>query len=414
MPTIHQQLRFCLVTTFYPPYNFGGDGIFVHQLANELAYLGHKVDVIHCIDSFRSLSHRSLTGNYTDHPNVTVHGLKSKFGVLSPLATQQTGLPLFKSKTLKNIFSKDFDVIHYHNISLLGPKILEYGTGLKLYTMHEYWLICPTHILFKFNRTICMKPWCFACNLIYKRPPQWWRYTDLLEKAIKHVDTFIAPSQFCKKIHLERGLDIPIVHLPNFVPSDDVSDSDYKLPDSRANQKPYFLFVGRLERLKGLQTIIPLFRSYPGAELIIAGKGNYEPQLRMLANGSDNIRFIGHQPKAQLRKIYKHAVALFVPSLCYEIFGLVIIEAFREKTPVIARDIGGLSEMLKNSGGGLTFNTEEDLAEAIEQLLADPSLGHKMGHYGYRSYLKKWTADAHLKQYLSLIHNLQKTTHNKM
>ena len=405
---MHQQLKFCLVTTFYPPYNFGGDGIFVHQLANELACLGHKVDVIHCIDSFRSLSRRGAVGNYTDHPNVTVHGLKSRFGFLSPLATQQTGLPLFKSKAIKTIFLKDFDVIHYHNISLFGPKILGYGTGLKLYTMHEHWLICPTHILFKFNRTICMKPRCFVCSLIHKRPPQWWRYTGLLKKAIKHVDTFIAPSHFCKKIHLERGLDIPIVHLPNFVPSDDISDSDHILPDSRANQKPYFLFVGRLERLKGLQTIIPFFRNHLGAELIIAGEGNYQPQLMKLAKGSDNIRFIGYQSKSQLRELYKYTVALFLPSLCYEVFPLVVIEAFREKTPVIARDIGGLSEVLKDSGGGLTFSTDEDLAEAIEQLLADPSLGHQMGHCGYQSYLNKWTADAHLKQYISLIHNLQK------
>lgn len=397
------------MTTFYPPYNFGGDGIFVHQLANELAYLGHKVDVIHCIDSFRSLSHRSPADNYTDHPNVTVHGLKSRFGFLSPLATQQTGLPLFKSKAIKNIFSKDFDVIHYHNISLFGPKILEYGTGLKLYTMHEYWLICPTHILFKFNHTICTKPRCFVCNLIHKRPPQWWRYSGLLKKAIKHVDTFIAPSQFCKKIHLERGLDIPIVHLPNFVPSDNISDSDHKLPDNRTKQKPYFLFVGRLERLKGLQTIIPFFRNYPEAELIVAGKGNYEHQLRKSAKGSDNIHFIGHQSKGQLKKIYRDAVALFLPSLCYEISPLVIFEAFSEKTPVIARNIGGLSEILEDSGGGLTFNTMENLAEVVEQLLANPSLGHQMGHCGYQSYLKKWTAGAHLKQYISLIHILQKS-----
>jgi hypothetical protein len=48
---IDRPLRFCMITTFYPPYNFGGDGIFVHCLSNELARPGHYVDGIHCIDA---------------------------------------------------------------------------------------------------------------------------------------------------------------------------------------------------------------------------------------------------------------------------------------------------------------------------------------------------------------------------
>jgi hypothetical protein len=46
-------LRFRMITIFYPPYNFGGDGIFVHRLSNQLARPGHEVDVIHCIDAHR-------------------------------------------------------------------------------------------------------------------------------------------------------------------------------------------------------------------------------------------------------------------------------------------------------------------------------------------------------------------------
>ena len=83
-----------------------------------------------------------------DHPNVTVHALASPFGFLSPLLTHQTGRPIFKSSRVKKILAKPFDVIHYHNISLVGgPKILQYGKGIKLYTIHEYWLVCPTHML---------------------------------------------------------------------------------------------------------------------------------------------------------------------------------------------------------------------------------------------------------------------------
>src|SRR5712692_26815 len=105
---MNRALRFCMITTFYPPYNFGGDGIFVHRLSNELARDGHRVDVIHCRDAYRLMAGKEPACGYDDHPNVTVHGLKSPFGFLSPLATQQTGLPLFKSKAIRRILEKGF------------------------------------------------------------------------------------------------------------------------------------------------------------------------------------------------------------------------------------------------------------------------------------------------------------------
>jgi glycosyltransferase involved in cell wall biosynthesis len=47
-------LRFCMITSFYPPYNYGGDGIYVHGLSNALAERGHQVHVIHCLDAYRT------------------------------------------------------------------------------------------------------------------------------------------------------------------------------------------------------------------------------------------------------------------------------------------------------------------------------------------------------------------------
>ncbi len=50
-------------------------------------------------------------------------------------------------------------------------------------------------------------------------------------------------------------------------------------------ERPYFLFVGRLEKIKGLDDVIPVFRDYPGADLLIAGDGEYAAHLRALAAG---------------------------------------------------------------------------------------------------------------------------------
>ena len=394
-----------MITTFYPPYNFGGDGIFVHQLTNELAARGHYVEVIHCIDAYRLMRRPEPTQHYSDHPNVNVHGLKSRLGSFSPLATQQVGSPLLKASRIRRILAKGFDVIHFHNISLIGgPKILEYGTAIKLYTMHEYWLICPTHVLFRFNRAVCTQPHCFTCELSYKRPPQWWRHSGMIQSGIKHIDAFIAPSRFSRDLHHRMGLDAPIVHVPHFIPGIQGKTPPPKRQERpESGQKPYFLFVGRLEKIKGLQTLIPMFLRYQKAQLWIAGEGTYGFALRRLAGGSDNIRFLGHKTKDELQTLYRNAVALVIPSVSLEVFALVILEAFLQRTPVIVRNIGGMPEIIQESGGGFVYETDQDLVMAMEQLITDVAYRDRLGACGHSALYKKWTADAHLTSYLGLI-----------
>ena len=66
-----------------------------------------------------------------------------------------------------------------------------------------------------------------------------------------------------------------------------------------------------------------------------------------------NIEILGHVPHAQLPILYRNAVAVIVPSLNFEGAPLVVIEAFRQHTPVLARKIGALTEMVQESEGGL-------------------------------------------------------------
>jgi len=406
-----------MITTFYPPFSFGGDGIFVQRLSSELARRGHQVDVIHCEDSYRLLARGEITETHEDHSGVVVHRLKSAFGWLSPLATQQTGYPLFKSRRIRQILKADFDVINYHNISLVGgPALLKYGSGIKLYTLHEYWLVCPTHVLFRFNRAPCVKKHCVLCSLTYTRPPQWWRYTPLLKSAVRHVDAFICPDQFTAAKHREMGLDLPIVHIPHFVPFTATQPTQLDTNDTDVRRAlvgdlleiPYFLFVGRLEKLKGLQTIIPAFRRYKRARLLIAGTGTDESYQRKLADSCDNIRFVGYQTGAKLDLLYRNAVAVIVPSINYEVAPpLVIMEGFRQHTPAIVRNLGSMPEIIEESGGGLIYTTGQELISALDKLLEDPTYRNLLGQRAYRALEEKWTPEAYLRKYLGLIHELR-------
>src|SRR6185436_6170417 len=119
------------------------------------------------------------------------------------------GQPYLKLDLIRRLLaSKPYDVIHFHNISLLGPGVLKVQSSspaVKMYTTHEHWLICPMHVLWKFNSRPCEKPECLRCTLIGKRPPQVWRYTGLLKRAARHVDQFVSPSRFTAGMHAERG-----------------------------------------------------------------------------------------------------------------------------------------------------------------------------------------------------------------
>lgn len=401
-------LKFCMITTFYPPYNFGGDGIFIYRLSNELARRGHNVDIVHCLDSYSLFNPTTPNGNFSNHPNIKIHGLKSRMGFLSPLLTHQTGYPLLTARKIRGILDNNrFDVIHFHNISLVGgPGILKYGDAIKLYTTHENWLICPLSVLWKFNREACTKKSCLLCTIYAMRPPQLWRYNGMLGKMLRNIDAFISPSCFTIKKHHEMGLKIPFVHIPNCLPSSDDEEEEDKT-DLDDRRSPYFLFVGRLEKSKGLQNLINVFKQYKKSDLLIAGEGSYKAAaMCKLAHGASHIKFLGQKSYRELKRLYRDAIAVIVPSLCYESFGMVIIEALAMHTPVIVNNIGALPELVNQSGGGFVYNNDIELLQSIEALVINPILRKELGDNGYDAYRKNWTAESYLKRYFSLIYEI--------
>jgi glycosyltransferase involved in cell wall biosynthesis len=276
------------------------------------------------------------------------------------------------------------------------------GQAVKIYTTHEHWLICPTHVLWKFNRRACEKPACLRCTLLAKRPPQLWRYNGLLARTGQHVDQFVSPSRFTANMHAERGFPLPVAHLPYFI---DRADQDWQSPGPRPQEKPYFLFVGRLEAIKGLQTLIRVWERDVDFDLLVAGTGTYEYELRTQAASNPRIIFLGALPQRELGALYYHAVACIVPSITYETFGMILIESFARKTPVIARDLGALPEVVDDSQGGFIYRTDEELLTAIQRLATSPQLRSELGEKGYRAFVRWWSKEAHLELYFEFLGN---------
>ncbi len=405
---MNRPLNLLHLTTFYPPYSFGGDATGIYRLCHALGDAGHHVDVVHCVDSYHLLHPAPPPVHFPEHPNVTRHELRTGFGALSPLLTQQTGGPALKEKLIGRVLnSTSYDVVHFHNISLLGPRVMElgsaHGRSVKLYTTHEHWLICPTHVLWKFNRRPCEKPACLRCTLMAKRPPQLWRYTGLLRRTTRHIDLFLSPSRFTIRMHAQRGFTRPMAHFPYFVGR---ADDDWRNPAPRPQQRPYFLFVGRLERIKGLHTLIPLWKQVPDFDLLVAGTGTDELELRSMAASNPRIRFLGMLSQKELGGHYFHARACIVPSVTFETFGMISIEAFARKTPVIVRDLGALPEAVEDSGGGFVYRSDGELLDAIRKLASGDALRDELGEKGYQAFLGLWTPEANLSKYLSFVQQI--------
>jgi len=392
-------MRFCMVTTFYPPYHFGGDATYVRALSRALTARGHSVEVVHCVDAYHLAGQPVPPPATSVEDGVVVHRLKSRWGPLSPLITQQTGHPGLKSAALRDLLNQDFDVVNFHNISLVGgPGVLRFSRApVTLYTLHEHWLLCPTHIFWKNRSQACDSKQCIRCSLRSGIPPQWWRYTGLIPRAIAKVDRFLAPSEFTAQRHREAGI-APVQVLPLFSFLDPEPGQVQAVP-----ARPRFLFVGRVTASKGIHNLLAQFAKLPNYDLVVVGDGDLRASLQQQYAGHANIRFMGAIPQQELITLYREATALVFPSLAPETFGLSIAEAFACGTPAIVRDVGGSRELIDATGGGMVYRTDEELLRALHRLAGDSAMRAQLGQRARAGYEQHYTQQRHVEAYLGCV-----------
>lgn len=395
-------LRFCFFTTFYPPFNFGGDGIVVQRLARALVARGCEVTVVHDRDAYRALRPGpDPTFSDSDPPGLRVVSLQSRLRRWSVLLTHQFGRPVVHAGRIRQILREGrFDAIVFHNVSLVGgPGLLRLaGDTPSIYMAHEHWLVCPTHTLWRHNRELCTGRQCVRCSLRYRRLPQLWRWTGTLKRQARRVDTFVAMSEFSRQKHREFGFERPMAVLPCFLPPSLPAPPGETSPHAR----PYFLYVGRLERLKGVDDLLTAFEQYAGADLLVAGEGDHSAALRQRASGNARVVFLGQVKRDPLDRLYRHALALLVPSVCYETFGVISLEAFQQRTPVIARRLGPLPEIVEGAGAGELFETCDELLSAMARLQADPARRRALGDAGFRACQTQYSEQVGVSRFLDL------------
>lgn len=392
-----KRLTFLQTTSFYPPYHLGGDALHVKYLAQELAKLGHDVHVLHSKDAYRVK--RKKTVNPDKQTPIVNHTIDTWHNYTA-YNTYLLGESPKITKTFQTLIKEiNPDIVHHHNISLLGYPLLKKQTNyINLYTAHDFWLICQQNNLLK-NNKICKKTSCVMCNLKNARTPQIWRKGKTLQKASKQIDLMICPSQFLKTV-LSESFNINMTVLPNFVPPPPKTIE----PSSFSN---YFLYAGLLEEHKGIMNLVKAFKdSNIDAKLVIAGTGQrYSAIQRFIQKyGLERkILLLGWVEHDSLYPLLREANALIIPSICAENAPLSALEAFSVGTPVIASNVGGLPEIINHFDKQLIYDNEEELKILLKNTPSKKYAQDKLKAL----YQEHYSPQAYVNAYLSNIRSLE-------
>jgi glycosyltransferase involved in cell wall biosynthesis len=405
-------VRFCFLTSFFGEHSFGGDAIFVERLARALLARGHAVTVVHCLDAWRLLRAGRAPRPFDAPPGLVTRGLETGIGWLSPLITHQGGHPGPKWPALRSILAAgSFDVIHVHNLSLIGgpallPRLVPFAP-VRIMTAHEYWLICPLSLLFKMGKEACREPECLRCTLRAGRPPQLWRLGSALERCLRSLDAMLVPSGASRALHRQRGISTPIDVLPYFLP-DGWPPARRSAAAAPSRDRPYVVLAGRLVREKGFDRVLPLAARLPWLDFVVAGDGPERERLRTLAAALPNVRLLGWLDEGDLGAWLAGALATVIPSLFPETFGYVALEAFAMGSPVLARRLGALPELLDTAGAGALFDDEAELPALLERLRADAAWRAELAANGRRAVAEYWSEESHVARYLGMVARLSR------
>lgn len=220
----------------------------------------------------------------------------------------------------------------------------------------------------------------------------------------KMVDVYLAPSHFVRSKYIEGSLPADrIMVKPNFVAPD---------PGIGEGRGDYALYVGRLSHEKGVRTLLEACELLEGEVPVkIVGDGPLASEVSERATQLTGVEWLGAQSKQQTLELMKQARFLVLPSICYEVFPLVIPEAYAAGLPVIASNIGGMSSLIRHGRTGLHFRPADarDLAEKVKWTMAHPTEFERMRWEARSDYETNYTAE---RSYRRLIEIYEKAIEN--
>ncbi|HKZ51188.1 MAG TPA: glycosyltransferase family 4 protein [Dehalococcoidia bacterium] len=358
------------------PYDFavpGGVNSHIQRLAAELRGHGHQVRIIapssdHALekqDDFIIIGH---------HP----------IGLPAGGSVARVTLSLTLAGTVRRVLEREaFDIVHLHEplVPILPVQFLRYSEAINIATFHatkdrgsilyHYGRPLARRWLRRLHGRVCVSP--AALRMVSRYFPGY--YTI--------IPNGIDPARFSSQVS----------PLPQYC-------------DGKLN----ILFVGRLEKRKGLKYLLGAYRlakeAMPAIRLLIAGpdggqRAHLESYVRQV--GLEDVVFVGFVPEEELPRYYRTAHICSSPATGNESFGIVLLEAMAAGKPVVASNIEGYAYVVTEGVEGLLVRPRDEgaLAQALLRLLADEDLRSSLGRQGQRR-AEEFAWDRIAKQVLAL------------
>lgn len=353
-------MRILLVNKFY--YRRGGDCVVTLNLERLLKAHGHEVAV--------------YAMQYPEN-------CPSEWSGYWPSSMSKTDAFTrpFGSREVEVGFSRllnDFkpDVVHLNNIhTQLSPVItkIAHERGIRVvWTLHDTKLVCPCYTCTRdghwceecfHDKAAVIKHRCMPGGIVgsaigYLEARKWNR-----ERLQEYTDLFLPPSQFMMDTVVRGGYDPKKFRvLCNFIDLEKVKNPNFR-------KKDYYVFLGRVDKVKGIATLCKAAAQLP-YRLKVIGGGHMLENLKGEYGEYKGIEFLGQMEWNDFRPIIEGARFMVIPSEWSENNPLTVIESQSLGTPVLGARIGGIPELIEENVSGMTFESGnvDDLKEKIEMM----------------------------------------------
>ncbi len=332
----------------------------------------------------------------------------SKFDLIKLMLSQRASSSV--GEEFRNLLKKSKpEVCHVHNIyPLITPVIYEECKRLGIpvvQTLHNYKMICTNSLLFRDGEV------CEAClnkslynSIKYKCYRNSFVATaiqaDVIQTHRKRgtwnrlVDRYVCLTDFQKDKLVSGGVPAQkIIIKPNFV----------HRPDQQTSTGDYFLFVGRLDRSKGLDDLLVLFEKCPFISFFVIGESDEPEKLKAFGN----VNYLGRKDREDVLEYMSKSRAVIFPSKYYEGMPMVILESFSLQKPVIARDTGAMSSMINHNQNGLKYENVEGLIEAVNLLDRDSNYTESLGINALSDYNSYYSVSRGYQNLIELYQSVQ-------
>ena len=324
----------------------------------------------------------------------------------------------------------DIKIAHLHNIHhYITPAIIWKlkKAGVKIiWSLHDYKIICPESSFIS-NGKICEKCMTgnfYQCSLnkckknslpasmLASSEAYFYHKSGIYNK----VDAYLCPSVFLKKKFKQFGFSDTKLHVTNLCYDVSIIDNFIKENKKTAvslrkttGNEDYILYVGRIEDIKGIRTLIKAVEN-TDLKLKIVGSGAAEDELKEMVKKKNihNIEFLGYQNKQSVFALTFKSRFVVCPSEWYENFPFSIIESFLFSKPVIGSNIGGIPELIIHGETGYLFRAgdADDLREKLMALWNNENLITIMGSKARNYIYDIVNFDSHWSKLNSILKNI--------